>query len=144
MFVSSAAAVFAIPFQSFLFGLKAAVNMLSNAMRNELKPFGVSVCTLQLGDANTGFTDARKRSFAGDEQYGGAVARSVATMEKDERHGMSPEKIAGVMYKVAEKKRVKISTPSEGFTVCFAFCPTFSPQPLLIFLLGNYIFETKF
>ncbi len=75
-----------------LFGLKAAVNMLSNAMRNELKPFGVSVCTLQLGDANTGFTDARKRSFAGDEQYGGAVARSVATMEKDERHGMSPEK----------------------------------------------------
>lgn len=137
MFVSSAAAVFAIPFQSFYSASKAAVNMLSNAMRNELKPFGVSVCTLQLGDANTGFTDARKRSFAGDEQYGGAVARSVATMEKDERHGMSPEKIAGVMYKVAEKKRVRNIYTVGGLYRLFCFLPHILPATFVNFLVGK-------
>lgn len=107
VFSSSAAAVFSIPFQGFYSASKAAVNSLSNALRNELKAFGVSVCALQLGDAATGFTAAREGSLAGNEQYGGAVEKSVAVMEKDEKNGMSPESIAKVMFKVASKKRVK-------------------------------------
>lgn len=137
LFISSAAAVFAIPFQSFYSASKAAVNMLSNAMRNELAPFGVSVCTLQLGDASTGFTDARERSFAGDEQYGGAVSRSLAVMEKDERTGMSPEKIARAMFKLANKKRIKSVYTVGGLYKVLCFLPRLLPGGFVNYLVGK-------
>lgn len=105
--ISSAAAVFAIPFQSFYSASKAAVNILVNALANELKPFGVSVCALQLGDVKTDFTGTRVKSLAGDEIYGGAIQRSVAVMEKDEQGGMAPEKIAGAVYRIAQRSRIK-------------------------------------
>lgn len=105
--ISSAAAVFAIPFQSFYSATKAALNTLVNALANELKPFAVSVCALQLGDVKTDFTDARAKSQVGDDIYAGAIARSVAVMEKDEQRGMKPETIAQVVYRIANKPRIK-------------------------------------
>lgn len=105
--ISSAAAIFAIPFQSFYSASKAAVNILSAALANELKPFRVSVCVLQLGDTKTGFTAARAKSQADDESYGGAIARSIAVMEKDEQKGMSPVTIAAAIYRTASRRRVK-------------------------------------
>lgn len=104
---SSAAAVFAIPFQSFYSATKASVNILVSALRNELKMFGVSVTAVQLGDVKTGFTGARKKSSEGDDVYGGAISRSVSVMEHDEQNGMSPETIAGAIFRIAEKKTVK-------------------------------------
>ncbi|HOB34326.1 MAG: SDR family NAD(P)-dependent oxidoreductase [Firmicutes bacterium] len=105
--ISSAAAVFAIPFQSFYSATKASVNILTNALANELKPFGVSICALQLGDVRTEFTSARVTSLEGNEVYGGAISRSIAVMERDEQNGMTPEYIAAQVYKIARKKRVK-------------------------------------
>lgn len=105
--LSSAAAIFAIPFQSFYSATKAAINILVCALANELKSFKVSVCALQLGDVKTGFTAAREKSYAGDDIYGGAIGRSVSVMEKDEQNGMSPETIAAVIYKTANKRKVK-------------------------------------
>ena len=105
--MSSAAEVFAIPFQSFSSATKASVNILTNALANELKPFGVSICALQLGDVRTEFTSARVTSLEGNEVYGGAISRSIAVMERDEQNGMTPEYIATQVYKIARKKRVK-------------------------------------
>ena len=56
--VSSAAAEFPIPFQSFYSASKAAVNTFICALRNEVRAFGVSVCAVMPGDTKTGFTDA--------------------------------------------------------------------------------------
>ena len=47
--VSSAAAVFAIPFQSFYSASKAALNSYSKALAGELRRFGISVTALMLG-----------------------------------------------------------------------------------------------
>lgn len=105
--ISSAAAVFAIPFQSFYSASKASINVLVNSLANELKPFNVSVCALQLGDVKTDFTGARVKSPAGDDVYGGAIARSVAVMEHDERNGMSPGIIGRAIYRTAQKRKVK-------------------------------------
>lgn len=105
--ISSAAAVFAIPFQSFYSATKASINVLANSLANELKPFGVSICALQLGDVKTDFTKSRAKSVAGDDLYGGAIARSVAVMEKDEQAGITPERIAAAIYRLAIRSRVK-------------------------------------
>ena len=87
VFISSAASVFSIPFQSFYSATKAAQEAVSFALLNELKPFGISACAIRLGDVKTGFTAARQKDFAGDDVYGGAIARSVAVMESDETNG---------------------------------------------------------
>jgi len=105
--ISSAAAIFSIPFQSFYSASKAAVNSLSMALSNELKDFGISVTALMPGDARTGFTAARVKSSEGEEIYRGVIERSVATMEKDELNGMTPEYVAGRIYKIALKRKVK-------------------------------------
>ena len=76
------------------------------ALANEVRRFGISVCAVMPGDTRTGFTDARKKSSAGDELYGGAVSRSVSRMEKDERGGVSPDKVAQKVLRLARKKRV--------------------------------------
>ncbi len=104
---SSAAAIFTIPFQSFYSASKASVNVLVNALSNELAPFGVSACALQLGDVKTGFTAVRTKSCRGDDVYGGAISRSVAVMEKDEKKGSDPSEIAKAIYKRAMKNKVK-------------------------------------
>ena len=81
-------------------------NPLGASARNEVRRFGISVCAVMPGDTRTGFTDARQKSAAGDEVYGGAVSRSVSRMEKDERGGVSPDKVADKVLRLARRKRV--------------------------------------
>ncbi len=105
--ISSVAAVFSIPFQSFYSASKAAVNSMTMALRGELKRFGISVCAVLPGDAATGFTGARVKSEEGALIYGGSIERSVAVMEKDERNGMTPQYVALRIYKAATKRKVR-------------------------------------
>ena len=104
--ISSVAGPVPIPFQTFYSASKAAINAYTLATANELRPYGVKMCAVQPGDIRTGFTDAREKSAAGDEVYGGAVSRSVSRMEKDERGGVSPDKVAKKVLRLAQKKRV--------------------------------------
>ncbi|MBR4204913.1 MAG: SDR family oxidoreductase [Clostridia bacterium] len=105
--VSSLAAPVPIPFQAFYTASKAAINGYICALANEVRPFGIRVTAAQPGDIRTGFTAARKKSEAGDDAYGGRIARGVAKMEHDEENGMSAEKAGGIIAKIALKKRVK-------------------------------------
>ena len=101
--LSSVASIAAIPFQGFYSASKAAINSLTLAMANELRPFGIRVCAVMPGDVKTGFTAARIKGNGG-EAYGETLERSVKTMERDEMNGMPPEKIADCVYKAATEK----------------------------------------
>ena len=106
--VSSAAAIFAIPFQSFYSASKSAINSLSLAMDNELKEFGIRVVAVMPGDVKTGFTAAREKSGSKERAiYGETVSKSVAVMEKDEQKGMTAEYAAGCVVKAALRKNPK-------------------------------------
>ncbi len=111
IFVSSMAAVFAIPFQSFYSATKSALNAFALALRNEMRPFGVTVTCLLPGDVRTGFTDSRAKSVAGAEVYGN-MEKAVATMERDERGGIAPERMARRLLTMAET-----SSPNAFYTV---------------------------
>lgn len=101
--ISSVAGVFAIPFQAWYSISKAAVRALTLALANEVAPYGVQATCVLPGDIRTGFTAAREKSAAGDSEYGGRIARSVARMERDEQNGMSPEAAAKTIARVAAK-----------------------------------------
>ena len=105
--VSSVAAVAPIPFQAWYSASKAAINSYSMALHNEVRRFGISVCAVMPGDTATGFTDARHKLPMGDEIYGGAIARGVERMEKDERNGASPDAVARVVTRCAMKRHVR-------------------------------------
>ena len=105
--VSSVAAVAHIPFQTYYSATKAAIESYTCCLANEVRPFGISVTSVQPGDISTGFTDARDKSYEGDDVYGGRISRSVAGMEKDERKGMSPDVAGRDIADISLKKSVK-------------------------------------
>ena len=79
--MSSIAGIVPIPFQLWYSVSKAAIIAYVLALQNEVKPFNISVCAIMPGDIASGFTDARKKSGAGDDVYAGRIERSVAVME---------------------------------------------------------------
>lgn len=105
--VSSVAAVAHIPFQTYYSATKAAIESYTCCLANEVRSFGITVTAVQPGDISTGFTDARDKSYDGDDVYEGRISRSVAGMEKDERKGMSPDTAGSYIAKIALKKSVK-------------------------------------
>jgi NAD(P)-dependent dehydrogenase (short-subunit alcohol dehydrogenase family) len=104
--ISSVAGAIAIPFQTYYSVSKAAINSYACALRNEVRPYGITVCAIMPGDITTGFTAAREKSPAGDTEYGGRISRSVAKMEKDEETGMSADKAGAYIRHVCLKKHV--------------------------------------
>lgn len=105
--ISSLAAELSIPFQAFYSASKAAVNSLTLALANELRPFHITVCALMPGDVKTGFTENREKEKEISGVYGETIKKSIATMEKDEQNGMSAQSIAKAVLALAEKKRPK-------------------------------------
>ena len=105
--ISSVAAVAHIPFQTYYSASKAALESYTNALANEVRPFGITVTAIQPGDICTEFTGARQKSFDGDDVYEGRISRSVSGMEKDEVKGMSPVIAAEYIAKISLRKNVK-------------------------------------
>lgn len=106
--VSSAAAVFAIPFQAFYSSTKAAINLFSAALRTEVAPFNIQVCTFLPGDIKTDFTKNREKNKMDSPFYGDRIIKSLEVMEKDEQGGMSAEYAARVIYKTVNKKKLPL------------------------------------
>lgn len=104
--ISSVAAIYSIPFQAYYSASKAAINSFVDALTNEVKPFGIEVAAIMPGDISTGFTAARSKTNAGDDVYSGVIGSAVSAMEKDENNGMTPESVAKLVVKVAEKKHI--------------------------------------
>ena len=105
--LSSVAAPCAIPFQVWYSVSKAAVSTYTAALANEVRPWGITLCAVMPGDIRTGFTAAREKNIAGDDVYGGRIAKSVAVMEHDEETGMDPAVAGRYIAKLALQKRVK-------------------------------------
>lgn len=124
--ISSVAAVAHIPFQTYYSASKAAIESYTNALANEVKPFGITVTAIQPGDICTDFTGARKKSFDGDDVYEGRISRSVEGMEKDEQKGMKPEIAADYIAKISLKDKVKpIYAIGAQYKVLSTLCKVF-------------------
>lgn len=134
--LSSVAAPLSIPFQAFYSSSKAAINALTLALANELRPFGISVCAVMPGDVSTGFTDAREKSEDDGSLYGDTIKKSVAVMEKDERGGMSPTVVAKTIYKASKKKHPKPLYTAGGKYKFFVFLSKILPASLANRIVG--------
>lgn len=99
---SSIASFVPIPYQAFYSASKAAIDSLICATRSEVIDYNIKLTSIQPADANTGFTDARKKSEV-DDGYS-ACKKSVVAMEKGERLGLTSDDVAKAIYKCSLKK----------------------------------------
>lgn len=136
IFVSSMAAVFAIPFQAFYSASKSAISALAMSLRNELRPLGINVTCLLPGDVKTGFTASRAKSVVGADVYP-KMTKAVVAMEHDEMNGITPERMAKQILCMAQKK-----APKAFYTVgwqyhLFALLSKILPATLVYYIVGK-------
>ena len=135
--VSSAAAIFSIPFQSFYSASKSAVASLMCAVANEVRSFGIPAGYVQLGDVRTSFTASRKKDHKGDDVYGGIITRSVEKMERDEQGGMSPVTVAKKIFKLTKNSRMPLKTTVGASYKFLVFLSKILPLSLQNFIIGK-------
>ncbi len=128
--VGSVGGVFAVPFQTLYSSSKAALAILCDGLRMELKPFGVKAAIVEPGDVKTGFTDARKPISGMCKDYEQACSRAISRMEKDERNGMHPQLVSSAIYRTAEKKNPRAHTVVGGVYRIFVFLKRILPYGL--------------
>ena len=131
--LSSIGGLIGLPFQAFYIASKFALEGLGEALAYEVAPFGIKVTVLEPGNVRTEFTDRRRvvgadgvspvegggrragREPAGREPgpeggafmevYSSAQAKAISVMERDERNGVAPDKVAAAIAKVLSSSR---------------------------------------
>jgi NAD(P)-dependent dehydrogenase (short-subunit alcohol dehydrogenase family) len=108
--ISSLAGKVAVPFQSAYSASKFALEGFSDALRLEVRPFGINVVVVEPGDLSTDFTDYRQISEAAgiSSAYNQRFEAALKVMEQDERNGPSPETVARVVERILQSGNPKL------------------------------------
>ena len=118
--IGSIAGRVSIPMQSQYSSSKYALEAFTDAVRMEMRPFGVRCSIIEPGDTKTGFTAARiteeiDKAFAADEEaaeaYQDTMEKSIAKMAADEQGGRDPQSVAEVALALAAKKEPPARVP---------------------------------
>lgn len=103
--ISSACALFALPYRNVYCSAKAAVNMLSFGLRMELKKSGITVVCVCPGDIKSAFTKNRLKYTDGGDRYGEDVLKAQQKIDCREHKRMNVEKAASKIFRIANKKK---------------------------------------
>lgn len=111
--MSSLAGRIAVPFQGFYSATKFAIEAYTEALRMEVRPFGIAVSMIEPGDFATSFT-ANRRFTTGStpaSPYYDPMARAIAIMARGEQanHDLSP--VIGAVETILESRRPALRYP---------------------------------
>jgi NAD(P)-dependent dehydrogenase (short-subunit alcohol dehydrogenase family) len=106
--VTSIAGELSLPFQGIYSATKFAVEGLSEALRAEVRPFGIHVVLVQPGDFRTGFTDARRTVAIGDSAYAERCRHALDIAARDERGGADPHRVARLIARIVTARQPRL------------------------------------
>ncbi len=111
--LSSIGGLMGLPYQGFYSASKFAIEGYCEALRLEVKQFGIMVSVVRPGDFATGFTGSRKKTLneTAKSVYPG-YANSMAKVEHDEGGGMKPQVLARKISRIIKTRR-----PRHGYVV---------------------------
>lgn len=134
--LSSAGAPLSLPFQAFYSSTKSAITTLTEALRLEVKPYNIKVCSVLPGDIVTEFTKNRETNIP-DSVYKETAEKSVRKMSNDELNGMSPKNIAKLIYKMAKKKNPPVYVVGGVSYKLLVALSKILPKRLVVGLIGK-------
>ena len=111
--IGSIAGRVSIPMQSQYSASKYALEAFTDAVRMEMRQYGVKACIIEPGDTKTGFTAARVMQVSDhdSDSYSSILRKSVARMASDEQNGRSPDTVAKVALAIAGRKNPPARVP---------------------------------
>ncbi len=107
--VGSLGGVIGLPFQGIYSASKFALEGLTEALRHELRPFGVRVTIIEPGDIRTQITDNRviaEAARAGSD-YSRWFTNTMAIIEREERGGPEADLVAGLVIGIIRTREPK-------------------------------------
>ncbi len=105
--ISSACALFPLPYRGYYCSSKSALSMLSNCMRMECQPLNIDVVAICPGDVKTNFTKNRVKNFTTNQRYGDRIKYATEGIDSREDKRMKPECVSRVIYSVAGKRKTR-------------------------------------
>ncbi len=96
--ISSLAGRLAAPYQGQYSATKFAIEGFSEALRMEVKRFGIHVVMIEPGDMPTGNTASRHKCVS--ETYAEDYAKAIEVINHDERHGANPEQVGRLLERI--------------------------------------------
>ncbi|MBQ6583208.1 MAG: SDR family NAD(P)-dependent oxidoreductase [Mogibacterium sp.] len=135
--IGSIAGRVSIPMQSQYSASKYALEAFTDAVRMEMRQYGVRACIIEPGDTRTGFTDARETANESDTaaDYRSILSKSIAKMSSDEQNGKSPDSVAKVALALAGRKnppaRVPVGADYKALMILLRLLPDRSKEFIL-------------
>ncbi|WP_428262063.1 SDR family oxidoreductase [Haliangium sp.] len=108
--ISSIGGLMSLPFQGMYCASKFALEAMTEALRLEVRAFGIKVSLVEPGDFRTGFTAHRVRVQPehGSSAYADQMETTLAIAERDEQAGPDPILIAKLVEKIIRKRNPKL------------------------------------
>jgi len=106
--ISSLAAVLPVPFEGFYAAAKAALLAWSEALRHEVKTFGIKVSVIEPGFFKTNLGHTRKIARYTIRDYDELRQRATATLDHDFENGADPKTVGETVVRVIESRNPKL------------------------------------
>jgi NAD(P)-dependent dehydrogenase (short-subunit alcohol dehydrogenase family) len=108
--VGSIGGLMAIPYQAMYSASKFALEGFSEALRMEVRPFGIRVVIIEPGDHKTALTQNRQLTKLpdGPDIYGPSFRAALARTAHDEQGGPGPEQIARLLYRIVNQRNPRL------------------------------------
>jgi NAD(P)-dependent dehydrogenase (short-subunit alcohol dehydrogenase family) len=138
--ISSVGAHIALPFISPLAASKAAVGSLNDALRLELRRFGIAVVAIEPGAIRTKAVDTMEQSieptlasFTAEQTvwYADDFRQAIARGLEHERKGSDPDVVAHAILRALTVRRPKTRYPVGASSAVLTLLPRILPDALL-------------
>ena len=140
--MSSLGGIASLPFQSFYAASKFAIEAYTEALRMELRAFGIHVSMVEPGDFSTGFTASRRLTAATTAQspYFELATRAVSRMAEDERKNQDISPVIRAVLTALDSPVPRLRYPvASAIQRFFVGLRPFLPQPVFEYLImDNY------
>jgi NAD(P)-dependent dehydrogenase (short-subunit alcohol dehydrogenase family) len=106
--IGSIGGIIAIPYQAMYSASKFALEGLSEALRMEVRPFGIRVVVIEPGDHKTALTQNRQFAEMSPDAYRQSFEAALARTAHDEQSGPGPEQVARLLYRIVNQRNPRL------------------------------------
>ncbi|MDF2455861.1 MAG: vdlC [Cytophagaceae bacterium] len=113
--VGSIAGYMGLPYRGIYSATKASLGMITEALRMELRPYGVKACVLDPGDYSTSIAQHRQVSIPEQSPYKSSVLALEKMIDEDVSSSSDPLEVALLIEKIIHTPEPKVRYMSGKF-----------------------------